>query len=73
MQQSRLPIMLDQIARNIPSTTDPIVASATHVRTVWTPLMIDQAITLSQAEPEIFTQAALQILAQLAPTVGTHD
>ncbi|MEZ7933237.1 MAG: hypothetical protein ACKVHY_04730 [Candidatus Nanopelagicales bacterium] len=73
MQQSRLPIMLDQIARNIPSTTDPIVASATHVRTVWTPLMIDQALTLSKAEPEIFTQAALQILAQLAPTVGPHD
>ncbi|MEZ7851792.1 MAG: hypothetical protein QMA96_04320 [Candidatus Nanopelagicales bacterium] len=65
--------MLDQIARNIPSTTDPIVASATHVRTVWTPLMIDQALTLSKAEPEIFTQAALQILAQLAPTVGPHD
>jgi len=73
VQQSRLPIMLDQIARNIPSTTDPIVASATHVRTVWTPLMIDQALTLSKAEPEIFTQAALQILAQLAPTVGPHD
>ena len=73
MQQSRLPIMLDQIAQNIPSTTDPIVASATHVRTVWTPLMIDQALTLSKAEPEIFTQAALQILAQLAPTVGPHD
>jgi hypothetical protein len=65
--------MLDQIARNIPNTADPIVASATHVRAFWTPVMISQALTLSEGEPEIFTDAALKILAQLAPMAGTHD
>jgi len=35
--------------------------------------MIDQALTLSEREPEIFTDAALKILAQLAPMAGTHD
>ncbi len=71
--ESRLPLMLDQIVRNMFTSGDPVAASAKHVQDFWTPKMIDEALALSMAEPDLFTEAARNVLIQLAPMQGLHD
>ncbi len=73
MLSSRLPSMLDQIVLNMRTAVNPVAASAEHVQRFWTPEMINQAMALSMAEPELFTETAHNVLIQLAPMQGLHD
>lgn len=65
--------MANQISMNVPDRSRVAEQTATHLRSFWAPVMIDELARCVSAEPGAVTPEVIAALVQLGKLEAVHD
>lgn len=72
MRTEHLVKMANQIAANVPDPARSAAQTATHLRTFWAPVMIDDLVAIVRDSPDAVTPAVREALSALRPEGASH-
>lgn len=72
MRTEHLVKMANQIAANVPDPANAAQQTATHLRTFWAPVMIDDLVAIAHDSPDAVAPAVHEALSALRPEGASH-